>query len=324
MNKWSLLLLNLLFVLLPLTAQTISVKDKFTQEGVSFATISFGDGKGTIADDEGSFTFSKKLYKDIDSLFISAVGYDELAIPTQQLPTTLLLTPATNELETVMVTVPLKGRFKKERIKGIHHDNYFNCWLPTVESEIAVKWERINNQPTQIQSVSIPIVKEDSQVSKKGKLRAFSTMVRIQFYDAVNGKPTYRSFYPHKIHIITQKSDDIVEIDIEDLHINIPEGGLYVSIQVLGYTTPDGKLIKAKKYREIDTIHGIQKISTTYRPLLPFHNEEVHRVTWVRRIFYKDKQWVPFDLKYNPNSALVRSGHVNYGMGARLKVYQVD
>ena len=104
--------------------------------------------------------------------------------------------------------------------------------------------------------------------------------------------------------------------------IQIPENGIFVAIQVLGYTYPDGRLIDAKKYREIDTRRGVVKVSTTYRPLLPFSDEIDGKKTWVRRIFFNNKSWQLFDLSYNPNSKLVRSGHDNYGMGAILKVYE--
>jgi len=304
------------------TAQDITILDASNGEAVSFATISFGDGKGTIADDAGVFRFSRKLYKDVDSLFISSIGYDDLGVATAELASEIKIQPSTNVLETVLLTAALKGKFKKEKVKPVAHDNYFNCWLPTVESEIAVRFDRIDGNPTQIKNLQFPIVKEESQVSKKGKLRKFSTMVRVMFYDVENDQPAKRSLYPSKTYIITEKSDEIVAIDLEELHINIPKAGIFAAIQVLGYTTPDGKLIKAKKYREIETVRGIQKISTTYRPLLPFTDEIEGKKTWVRRIFYNDKEWMLFDLNYNRLSALVRSGHDNYGIGAELKVYK--
>ena len=43
------------------TAQTV-VKDSETQQPVSYATISFGNGQGIFADDEGLFIFKEKLY----------------------------------------------------------------------------------------------------------------------------------------------------------------------------------------------------------------------------------------------------------------------
>jgi len=319
MKNW--LFLSTLLLSLFAIGQDITIIDASSKKSVPFATISFGDGKGTFADDDGVFRFSRKLYKDIDSLFISSIGYEDLAIATQNLGKEILLFQEANKLDAVMLTVELNGKFKKKKEKPIAHDNFFNCWLPTVESEIAVRFDRVENQPTRISLLKFPIIKEESQVSKKGKLRAFSTMIRVMFYDVENGKPAHRSFYPSMTHIVNEKSDDIIELDIDHLNINIPKNGIFAAIQVLGYTTPDGKLIKAKKYREIDTIRGIQKVSTTYRPLLPFTNKIEGKKTWVRRIFYNNKQWGLFDLNYNPNSSLIRSGHDNYGVGAEFKVF---
>lgn len=323
MKNW--LFLSILSLSFFIQGQDITIKDSVSKKGVPFATISFGDGKGTFADDDGVFRFSRKLYKDIDSLYISSIGYQDLSVATSSIGSEILISQEADQLEAVMLTAVLNGKFKKKKEKPIAHDNYFNCWLPTVESEIAVRFDRIDNQPTRISLLEFPIVKEESQVSKKGKLRAFSTMIRVMFYDVENGKPAYRSFYPSMTYVITEQSDDIIELDIDDLNINIPKNGIYAAIQILGYTTPDGKLIKAKKYREIETVRGLQKVSTTYRPLLPFTDEIEGKQTWVRRIFYNNKEWVLFDLEYNPNSGLVRSGHDNYGIGAELKVfYQKD
>lgn len=319
MKNW--LFLSALFLSAVTVAQDITIKDAATKKGVAFATISFGNGKGTFADDEGVFRFSRKLYSDVDSLFISSIGYDDFAVAANSITDEILISQEANELDAVMLTVELEGKFKNKKVKPIAHDNYFNCWLPTVESEIAVRFDRVNGEPTRISELQFPIVKEESQVSKKGKLRAFSTMVRVMFYDVENGKPAYRSFYPSMTYVVTQESNDIIELDIDHLNINIPKNGIFVAIQILGYTTPDGKLIKAKKYREIRTVRGMQKVSTTYRPLLPFTNEVEGKQTWVRRIFYNNKEWVLFDLEYNPNSSLVRSGHDNYGIGAEFKVF---
>ncbi|WKX77146.1 hypothetical protein [Zobellia laminariae] len=56
-------------------AQEIKIIDTKDSSPISFATISFGDGLGTFADEEGLFIFSKKKYPDIDTLYISALGY---------------------------------------------------------------------------------------------------------------------------------------------------------------------------------------------------------------------------------------------------------
>ena len=317
----SLVLFNLNLV----QSQDIIIKDDSTQESIAFATISFGNGKGTFADDEGSFRFTKELYKDVDSLFFSSIGYADLGIAVANLKSEVFLTLEADELETVIISAALTGKHKDRKKKEIGHDNYFDCWLPTVESEIAVKFDRYDGEPTQITQLKLPVVLEESQRSKKGKLRKFSTMFRVSFYDVQeDGSPSRKSLYPSKTFIINQTTEETYELDITELKINIPNNGIFASIQVLGYTKPNGKLIKAKKYREIKTRGGFEKVSTTYRPLLPFTKEIEGKNTWVRRIFFNDKTWQLFDLTYNPNSKLVRSGNDDYGMGAEFKVFYRD
>ncbi|KQC32559.1 3-ketoacyl-(acyl-carrier-protein) reductase [Nonlabens sp. YIK11] len=319
----NLLLLSLLCTAVLSNAQKITLLDSISKEPVSFATISFGNGKGTFADGDGVFTLSRKRYPDVDSLTVSSIGYEDLKVATANVVDELYMNPSTAQMDAIVVLAKLEGKFKEEEIDAIVHDNYFDCWLPTVESEIAVKFERQDGRRTLIKTLQIPVVLEESQASKKGKLRAFSTMFRVQFYNVNgDGSPTRQSNYPAQTFVITQETDEIHELDVEELGIQIPENGIFAAIQVLGYTYPDGRLIDAKKYREIKTRRGMEKVSTTYRPLLPFTDEIDGKQTWVRRIFFNNKTWQLFDLTYNPNSKLVRSGHDNYGMGAVLKVYE--
>ena len=101
-----------------------------------------------------------------------------------------------------------------------------------------------------------------------------------------------------------------------------PETGIYASLQVLGYENSMGKLSKSKKYREVQTPKGVQKISTAFRPLLPFTNRQQTKNTYVRRIFLNGKKWQIFDKSYNKNSKLIQNGFRNYGMGAEFRVYE--
>jgi len=314
--------LNFLFLSSTVLGQDILVQDAYSNEPVSFATISFGDGLGTFADGDGVFRFSKKIYPEVDTLFISSIGYQDLKVAANQLEKTVDLVPQASRLKTVIVNAGLTGKYEIEEKKVKDHEEYEDCWLPTVESEVAVKFERVENQPTMLSKLELPILLEKSQRSKKGKMRKFSTLFRVQFYDVEpNGNPSYQSEFPSKTFIIDQESDSTFELDITDLKIVIPKSGIFAAIQVLGYTKPNGDLINAKKYREIKTSRGIAKISTTYRPLLPFTDEIEGKKTWVRRVFLNNKEWQLFDLEYNPMSKLVRNNHDNYGMGAELRVY---
>ena len=91
---------------------------------------------------------------------------------------------------------------------------------------------------------------------------------------------------------------------------------------MLGYADKNGKLVQSKKYREIKTKRGIQKISTAFRPLLPFTNEFPSQRTYVRRIFLNNKKWQVFDETYNENSNLIKTGFRHYGMGIIMHVFE--
>lgn len=312
-----------LAIVLTLTAvvnsQTTFVKDAVTKTPVSFATISFGDGRGTFAGEEGEFRFEASKYKDIDSLYISAIGFESKTVATEGLVSQVFLQPVASQLEEVVLTSEKKGKYKKKKLKETTHINYYNSWLPTVESEVAAFFERQEGKSTKVAQLWLPINSE-REFRKKGNMK-FSTLFRIQFYKNNNGLPGDAMVHDDIVFRVSEQDDEMYELDISKHQIFIPKGGLYASLQVLGYADPQGKLIQTKKYNEIETPRGIQKVSVTFRPLLPFTNDLPAQKTFVRRVFFNNKKWQVFDKSYNENSALVKTGHVNYGMGALLHVY---
>ncbi len=301
-------------------AQEMQVLDSINQEPISYATISFGDGLGTFADEAGLFSFSKKKYSDVDTLFISAMGYAEKAIAFHEALQNIYLKPVVSQLGEVILSAPKLGKFNNKKQKATTHDDIFSCWLPTVESEVAVFFERDGGKPTQITKLMLPINAETEYKSKgKGK---FATIFRIQFYENNGGLPGAQMGYENVVFAIDEKADKIFEVDLLSKSIFIPDTGIYASLLVLGYANDQGRLAQTKKYREVKTPRGIQKISTSFRPLLPFTRGLPHQNTYVRRIFLNNKKWQVFDKTYNKNSKLIQSGQRNYDMGAEFKVYE--
>src|SRR5690606_35344271 len=137
-----------------------TVKDSLTQHGVSFATISFGNGHGIFADDEGLFVFTEKLYPDVDSLFISALGYEDFNIATSNLPKTIHLKQKIDALDEIILTAKIDRKFKEEKMKPYLDDDYYKCWLPTIESEIAVFFPNVDEPLKKISKVHFPITLE--------------------------------------------------------------------------------------------------------------------------------------------------------------------
>ncbi len=314
------LLMLLYFLSIQVYTQNMYILDETNQLPVSFATISFGDGRGTFAGDLGEFKFNNEMYPDVDTLFISSIGFAEKAFPTNSLLTKLFLAPEASELEEVILIAERRGKFKKVKRRETTHTEYFTSWLPTVESEVAVFFEREEGKSTKIAQLQIPINSE-KEFRKKGNLK-FSTLFRIQFYKNDNGLPGKAMVHKEIVFRVSEKNDETFELDIDEHQIFIPENGIFASIQVLGYADPQGKLIQTKKYNEIETPRGMQKVSVTFRPLLPFTNKLPNQKTFVRRVFFNEKQWQVFDRTYNVNSNLVKMGFVNYGMGAVLHVYK--
>lgn len=308
------------FCAFPILAQDLQIVDNTDNSPIPFATISFGDGLGTFADEDGHFSFSKKKYADIDSLFISSMGFADKAIKIDSTLSIISLTPTASQLSEIIVSAAKEGKFKFKKQKAETHTDIFACWLPTVESEVAVLFERYEGRVTQLSKLLLP-VNAESQYKSKGKGK-FATIFRIQYYENQGGAPGPSIPYENIVFSIDEKQDKIFELDVLSKSLFIPENGIFISLQVLGYADNNGKLVDSKKYREVKTSRGVQKISTSFRPLLPFVKGLPNESTFVRRIFLNDKKWQVFDRNYNKNSKLIQTGHKNYGMGAEFKVWE--
>jgi len=327
MLKKHLLLFHIFFVSLFCAAQNTTIISE-TQKPISYATISFGNGNGLFADDEGKFYFTKKLYKDIDTLYLSAVGYKDLKLPTLDLQSTIVMESKVDKLQEVIIKNKPKGSFKIEKLKPTTHEDYYKCWLPTIESEIAVFFPNETQQTKRLTKLKIPIKVETKAWRKRKRANAekrpFSTKFRVNFYENNNGKPGDVLTYDKVVFIANEKNEKIYELDIKAFDIYVPKSGIFVSLQVLGYTNTKGKLLPNKKYQEIKTKRGIVKVSTTFRPLLPFTDKISEKRTYVKRIFLNDGQWILYDKKNINKSKLLLEGLNNYGLGLEMEVYKKD
>jgi len=318
-----------LLVLLILSVSSFSqtkILDSQTKHPVSYATISFGNGQGVFADDEGNFIFTKKIYPDVDSLFISALGFKDLNISTESLPKILELTPHIDQLDEIIVRAKLDRKYKEETIKPYLDDDYYKCWLPTIESEIAVFFNNEDDKLKKLSEIHFPIALESVDWKKRHKSNAdkkpFSTLFKVNVYYNDKGKPGKPLSFQNIVFRVTEKDGDQFTLDVSAFDIYIPASGLFVSLQVLGYTDQTGKLLPNKKYKEIKSGGSLIKIPTNFRPLLPFTYEISENNTFIKRVFLHGNQWTPFKKGFMSDSSLLQAGLTNYGMGITLKVYK--
>ncbi len=314
--------LLLLFLAQFVCSQTYTVRDSVQNNPISYATISFGNGNGTFADADGNFQFSKRWYPDIDTIYVSAIGFKELALATKSIPKKIFLTQDVSELKEVIVTAEKKRKYKTKKLPSEVHNDYFKCWLPTVESEIAVFFPKDPEKSTKIASVYLPVKVESSNRNARGQ--TFSTLFKMQFYRNNKGFPGARLPYEDIIFMISDKDKSNFELNVSEYKVYIPKDGIFVSIQVLGYADKNGKLQQTKKYHEVETRKGIVKVSTTFRPLLPFTDKIAKNKTFTRRIFFRNRTWQLFDANYSDSNNLIKNNNTNYGMGLKLHLFEDD
>ncbi|MDN3492528.1 peptidase associated/transthyretin-like domain-containing protein [Winogradskyella bathintestinalis] len=311
----------------PLAFSQITIKDSITTYPVSYATISFGNGNGIFADDEGQFYFTEKLYPDIDSLFISALGFKDLNVATKNLPNQLRMHPEAAELDEVVLDVALDRKFREENLKPYLDNDYYNCWLPTIESEIAVYFPKTTSQDQRLKTVFFPIALESKDWEKRNRKNSekkkFSTLFKVKFYNNNDGVPDKVLTNETIVFRATEKDGDAFELQVDEFDIYIPENGFFVSLQVLGYTNKAGKLLPNKKYKEIKSkTGGIVKIPTNFRPLLPFTDKVEEKNTYIKRVFINGNNWVNFDKGNGLQSSLLKRDLFNYGIGLTYKTYK--
>ena len=106
-----------------------TVHDARTNEPIPFATVKLSKNTGTITNEEGIFTIGeRKLASLKDSVYISSMGYEEVAILPKKVGDTIIkLKVKTNELDNVFLTNnPLEVEDIIARVKENIATNYPN------------------------------------------------------------------------------------------------------------------------------------------------------------------------------------------------------
>ncbi len=313
-------------LIIPTCSAQTTVKDAITGAPVSYANISFGNGTGMFADDEGLFVFTEKLYPDVDSLYLSALGYKSYTVAAANVEDSILLDSNIDELNEVVINTKINRKFKEETLDPYLDDDYYHCWLPTIESEIAVYFPNDDAADRQITMVHFPITLESKDWEKRTKKNAdkkpFSTLFKAKFYRQNNGSPGKELLYETIVFRATEEGGDAYDLDVSEFNLMMPENGLFVSIQVLGYTDEAGKLLPNKKYKEIISGNTTVKIPTNFRPLLPFTDEIKENRTYIKRVFVNGNNWSRFEKGSDVQSTLLKSGLNNYGIGLTFNVFK--
>ena len=117
MRYFSYLIFLLSVLNLHAQSNQVQIVDSLSLEPIPFATVHFSNNKGLITDEIGFFELLPEQVEVNDSLFVSSLGYDGLAVGLKQLQDSILLVmPQAIALDNVILT---NKSYTSEKIIGL-------------------------------------------------------------------------------------------------------------------------------------------------------------------------------------------------------------
>jgi len=237
MNKLIALLFGL-FIYIPIHAQEFIVVDENTKEPLAYATIIFPQiNKGTYADNNGKFIIpTEHEYKD--SICIQMVGYDNFRTTISRLSDTIFLVQAVYTLQEIIVIPKGKeiklGDLKKKKKKEIYISYKDTVFIPIIfATYIAGK----DYSGCEIKKLHYRYDHPNPKIRY---------IVRPQLYIvSEDGKPGNTLLRQSQILEIT--GSGILEVDISDEQILLPNDGVFIGIEVIEEISSEPLDIKDKR-----------------------------------------------------------------------------
>jgi len=105
---------------------TVKILDSVSFAPIPFATVYFSNSSGIISDENGYFELIKNELADVDSLFVSSLGYKKVSVSLNQFNDSIVfLSPKPIELDNVILTNrKLSSKEIIEKVKAAITINY--------------------------------------------------------------------------------------------------------------------------------------------------------------------------------------------------------
>ncbi len=249
------------------------ILDNVKKERIPYATVYYlKSKKGYYTNNKGAFEFNKM---DVDSVYISCLGYKTLKITTNLIKDTIFLTPEVQLLSEVSIHLKppksVKIGFKKKNMNFHAGDNLqFGLTIkPVKEHENSI-----------IKKILIPINK--SRFSEK---RDFESVLKISLYSCKGNLPDMPLISKPIIINCNQNSNETLIIDIEKENIEFHKNGIFISIEMIGEIDKNGVVINKPfplpgiKYTDKGTKH-FSFIKSFYKPKFSKEWEEMKASTF--------------------------------------------
>ena len=312
--------------------EKVQFLDSENRQPVAYASIAFGEGFGGYTDSEGYFSFQEK-----QDFRVSMLGYKSLNVTQKDFKEVIFLEVESLLLDEVTITKK-SGKLKISKQKPYwKNSTWLDAFTPRIGNEIAVLIPNEKKQVITLSKISIPIATNPFRIfdkQSKDNFKQFENLpyaiVRIRFYSNENNKPHELLYSDEIIANIHNFNEKFSEIDLESYSIDIPENGLFVGIEFIGFADKNQKYVYYPNYRIVE--RNGKRIKSPYPlgtciPIDVKKNKSQH--TFIR---YSDwdkggekLKWIPFTeeifLKIN-SEIQKRSGPANIGLGYELKIYE--
>jgi CarboxypepD_reg-like domain len=221
------------------------VADNQTKLGISYVTISIANKPfGTLSDEKGIFCFEvKTLNIDLDSVFVSALGYEPKKIPFRQYlkSDTIFLKEKNVILNEVVV--------KSKKSKIIHLGNFHKRWLvyqstlsPNSSQIIALKIENNDRITGIIDALHFRLDPQKSDFVKKFRLRC-------RIFKNGEGEIPTEDVLDDNVIVDVEPNDRYIDIDISSYNISFDCQYLWVGVQSIGYVNNQDKFISISEHQ---------------------------------------------------------------------------
>lgn len=326
---------KLLFIFLSVSVfsqEKVQFLNVENQQPVAYASIAFGEGFGGYTDTEGYFTFQEK-----QPYAVSMLGYKTLNVTLEDFKEVILLEAESLLLDEVTITSK-SGKQKIIKQKPYWKNaTWLDAFTPQIGNEIAVLIPNEKKQEMTLSKISIPIATNPFRIFDKESKNIFKqfeelpyAIVRIRFYSNENKEPHELLYSDEIIANIHNFNEKFSEIDLESHIIDIPENGLFVGIEFIGFADKNQKYVYYPNFRIVERNGKKIKIAHQLGTCIPIDlKKNKNQQTYIRYSDWDNNgeklPWLPFTeekfLKLN-SEIEKRSSPANIGLGYEFVVYE--
>ncbi len=319
------------FTTIVFSQQKIQIIDIQTKEPIGFATIVIGEGVGGYTDEDGYFYFDKK-----QNFSINMLGYKTLFVAESDFRDTIEL-----EVEPVLIDeIVVSNKKRKQKISEQKpywkNSTWLDSYTPQIGNEIAVLIPNDEKQQMILSKITIPVATNPYRVFDKKSKELFKrfeelphTTIRIRFYSNENNKPKEILYSDDIVVNIHNYKEKYPRINLEEYQIKVPEDGLFIGIEFIGFADQNQKYFYVPNFRIVKR-NGIKvKSSNSLDLCIPIDQKNKKEYSYIR---YSDWEkngeklaWKIFAeeafLKLNQDQEKF-NGTANIGLGYELKIYE--